>query len=233
VTVANTGNVMARPTKVHVEIFDKLNKTQLESTNITEMGSVEPFTTGSIAIAVPTKLTIDQYWARVTAYKDETVLKEENMVFEIVAVGSLQKSGNLKELQLNKKAAVGEVAKITGVFENTGKSNYSAKLVSEIYKGKKLIGVAESDLTTVNMGKTENIIAYFTPDSSGNFTIKSWVDYSGGKSNKRESKIAVGSIGLLGLTRIQTIALFGLIIAIIYVIYRKKRKERYRTNIMK
>ena len=226
VTVTNTGNVTARPTKVHVEIFDKLNKTKLESTDVTEMGSVEPFTTGSIAIAVPTKLTIDQYWARVTAYKDETVLKEENMVFEIVAVGSLQKSGNLKEIQLNKKSAVGEVVKIIGVFENTGKANYSAKLVSEIYKGKKLIKVAEGDLTTVNTGKTENLSVYFTPEASGNFTIKSRVDYSGGKSNERESGIAVGNVGWFGLAWFQIIALLGLIIAIIYVIYSKKKKNK-------
>ncbi len=199
VTIINTGNVEARPTKVHVEVFDKLNEKLLESQDVTEMGSVEPFETGDIAILVPTKLKIDQYWARISAYRGDILLKEENLVFEIVEVGSLQKNGNLKELSCNKRVSVGEIVKITGVFENTGQSDYAAKLAAEIYKGEKLLKVVESEPVNVGKGKTENLIAYFTPETPGNYLIKAHVAYSGGKSSEKEFKFSVGNPGVLGL----------------------------------
>lgn len=233
ITIINTGNVEAKPTKVHVEVFDKFNKNLLESQDVIEMGSVEPFETGDIAISVPTKLGIDQYWARISAYKDEALLGEQSLVFEIVEIGSLQKNGNLKELLCNKKATIGEVVKITGVFENTGQSNYSAKLVAEIYKNGKLVKLAESDLANVNTGKTENLSAYFTPDVSGEYTVKAHVAYSGGKTPEKESKISVGNVGLLAsiggislLGLISTVAIFLLILigAIIIMVVSLKKK---------
>jgi hypothetical protein len=224
-TIINTGNVEARPTKVHIEVFDKLNEKQLESQDVTEMGSVEPFETGDIAITVPTKLGIDQYWTKISAYRDEALLKEESLVFEIVEVGSLQKNGDLKELLCNKKAAIGEIVKITGVFENTGQSNYSAKLVAEIFKKGKLVKLVESDLATVNKGKTENLSAYFTPEGLGKYTVKVHVAYSGGKTPEKEAKISVGKIGLLALTPIVAAVLLILIAAIITsVVYLKKKR---------
>jgi hypothetical protein len=230
-TIINTGNVEARPTKVHVEVFDKFDENMLESQDIVEMGSVEPFVTGDITIPVPTKLGIDQYWARISVYRDEVLLKEQSLVFEIVEVGSLQKNGNLKELLCNQKVAIGEVVKITGVFENTGQSNYSAKLVAEIYKNGKLVKLAESDLTNVNTGKTENLSAYFTPDVSGEYIVKAQVTYSGGKTPEKEAKISVGNVGLLasvgaiGLPPAVAVALLIFIVAIIILTayFKKKR----------
>ena len=84
VIVINTGNIEAKPTKVKVEIYDKYNLKLLESHEVTKMESVKPFTTGNIAVSVPTKLGIDQYWARISVYKDETVIKNQSLVFEIV-----------------------------------------------------------------------------------------------------------------------------------------------------
>ena len=234
--IINTGNVTARPTKVHVEVFDKFNKNLLESQDIIEMGSVEPFVTGDIVIPVPTKLGIDQYWARISVYKNEVLLKEQDLVFEIVPVGNLQKNGNLKEILCNKKAAIGEVVKITGVFENTGQSNYSAKLVAEIYKNGKLVKLVESDLVNVNKGKTENLSAYFTPDVSGEYTIKAHVAYSGGKTPEKEFKISVGNVGLLasigsiglhGLIPTVAIFLLILVVAIIIIVVSLKKKKNH------
>jgi len=232
ITIINTGNVEARPTKVHIEVFDKFNENLLESQDIIEMGSVEPFVTGDIAIHVSNKLGINQYWARISVYRDEVLLKEQSLVFEIVEVGSLQKNGNLKELLCNQKADIGETVKITGVFENTGQSNYSAKLVAEIYKNDKLVKLVESDLATVNIGQAENLSAYFTPDSSGEYIVKAHVAYSGGKTPEKEFKISVGNIGLLasigsislpGFISIAAIFLLILIVAIITIaVYFKK-----------
>lgn len=231
VTVINAGNVMARPTKVQVEVYDKFNKEKLESTNVTEMGSVEAFATGDIVIPVPTKLGMDQYWARISAYKDESLLKAENLVFEIVPVGSLQKNGNLKEIICNKKADIGETVKITGVFENNGKSNYSAKFVAEIYTNNKLIKMVESDLANVNIGQTENLSVYFAPEVLGVYTVKAHVAYTGGKTGEKEAKISVGDVGLLASGDLLSPVLIAaavllILIAVIIVIAMYLRKKR-------
>jgi uncharacterized membrane protein len=227
VTINNTGNVEAHPTKVHVEVFDKLNTELLESQDIAEMGSVAPFTTGDIAISIPTKLGIGQYWARISAYKDEALLKKQDLVFEIVPLGSLKKKGNLKNLIFNQKAGVGETVKITGVFENTGESNYSAKLVAEIYKNEKMIKAVESDLANMKSGKTENLSAYFTPDVAGKYTAKVHVAYSGEKTQEKQAIISVGGAGLFSLASVIIISLLILIVAVIILaVYFKKKTKK-------
>jgi hypothetical protein len=231
ITIINSGNVNARPTKVNVEIYDKFNKELLESHDIIEMGSVAPFTTGDIIISIPVKLERDQYWARVSAYKNENLLKEEKLTFEIVEVGSLQKKGELKEILYNKKADIGETVKITGVFENTGKANYSAKLVAEIYKNDKMVKMIESDLSNVIKGQVENLPVYFTPETLGVYTVKAHVAYTGGKTGEKEAKISVGNVGLLadgGLLRSVLFIIAGLLILSVVLIgifmYLRKNK---------
>ena len=232
-TIINSGNVNARPSKVSVEIYDKFNKELLESHNIIEMGSVAPFTTGDIIISIPVKLERDQYWARVSAYKNENLLKEEKLTFEIVEVGSLQKKGELKEILYTKKADIGETVKITGVFENTGKANYSAKLVAEIYKNDKMVKMIESDLATINIGQTENLFVYFTPEVSGIYTVKARVVYAGAKTPEKEFIISVGNIGWLasvGLSGFNWVTicviLFSVIIVISILVFFKKKKYK-------
>ena len=203
------------------------------------MGSVKPFSTGDIAIPIQTKLGIGQYWARISAYRDETVQKEENLVFEIVPVGSLQKTGNLKDLICAKTAAIGETIKINGVFENTGLSDYSAKLVAEIYKNDKLIKLVESDLADVTAGKTENLSAYFAPEEPGEYTVKAHVAYSGKKTPEKETQVLVrnavllaslASFGLSGFMPWAAIFILFLIVVIIImaVIFKKRNTNKTR-----
>jgi len=196
---------------------------------VIEMSSIEPFAAGSITISVPTKQGLGQYWARVSAYKESVVLKEQNLVFEIVPVGSLQKKGDLKELLCNKTAAIGEIVKITGVFENTGQSEYSAKLTAEIFKDEKLIKISEGEPINVGIGKTENLIAYFTPTSAGDYIIKAHAAYSGGKSGEKEFKFSVGNGGVLGLATARNAILPILLVIltgglVVLVVYLKKKR---------
>ena len=231
-TLNNTGNVTARPTKVHVDVFDKVNANLLESQDVTDMGVVEPLTTGNITILVPTKQGLGQYWARIYVYKNEVLMKEQNLVFEIVPVGSLHNTGDLKELLCNKTAALGEIVKITGVFENTGQSGFSAKLTAEIYKDEKLIKISEGEPTNVGTGKTENLITYFTPTSAGDYLIKAYVSFSGGKTGGKEFKFYVGNPGVLGLATVRggilpvlSVIMIAGIITITVYLWKKRAKK--------
>jgi hypothetical protein len=105
-TIANTGNMVARPTKVHVDFFDKYNLKLLESHDITEIESVNPFATEDVVILVPTKLKNDQYWARVSVYKEETLLKEDSLVFEIIGNSDLLASAGLFGINLGIKGII-------------------------------------------------------------------------------------------------------------------------------
>jgi hypothetical protein len=228
-TINNTGNVTARPTKVHVELYDKFNSALLESSDISEMGSVKPFEVGNIVIPIATKLGLDQYWAKISAYNNETILREDSMVFEIVGVGNLNKSGNLKDVIYEKRVGVGEITKITGIFENTGQTNYSAKLVAEVFRNGKLQKVIEGDLINVEQGKTENFNIYFTPDESGEYIIKAHVVYSGGKTAEKEIKISaggslIGGVIMSGLISSKTVLVVVVlfILVLIWVIKKKR-----------
>jgi len=90
----NRGNVEARPTKLTVNFWDKYGKEQLESKKITDFSGIEaikPFSEGEIKIEIPIEFEPEQCWAKVKVYQDEELLKSEDIFFEIVEVGGLEK----------------------------------------------------------------------------------------------------------------------------------------------
>jgi len=177
-TVANTGNVKARPTGVHIDIYDKFKNTLLESYDVTEMEFVDAFKRDDIQIKIPNKLGVGQYWAVISVYRDDILLKEQSLVFEIVEVGRFKKEGILKQIINKEEVEPGEIIKITGVFQNTGEVLLSAKLISEIYTDGRMVNLAESESISVDKGKTENFTAYFFSTKKGQYIIKSYVAYS-------------------------------------------------------
>ncbi len=107
ILVNNTGNVRAKPSKVQVEIYDKFKEALLASQDITEMGFVAPFKRDEIIIELSIDLSIGQYWAVVSVYRDDLLLKEDSLVFEVLEPGSLQKQA--KESEFNAEKAVAAI----------------------------------------------------------------------------------------------------------------------------
>ena len=90
----NRGNVEAKPTKLTADFWDKYKSEQLESTEITdfsEIKAVAPFSEGEITLSLPIQFEPEQYWANVKVYHDEEILKSEDIFFEIVEAGGLEK----------------------------------------------------------------------------------------------------------------------------------------------
>ncbi|KPJ55184.1 hypothetical protein AMJ47_01570 [Parcubacteria bacterium DG_72] len=226
-TINNTGNVKARPTKVHVDIYDKFKEIFLESYDITEMGFVDAFRKDDIIIEIPNKLSAEQYWAVVSVYRDNILLEEESVVFEIVEAGSLEKQGILKELLIDKEEfGLAEVVKITGLFENTGQVILSAKLVLEINKDDKLIDLIEGELVEIDVNGTKNLVAFFKPPEIGKYTIKGYAIYSGKTSSSKELRFKVKSSSLVASIGSGPIGAIGAIILLIIVgigMFIKKR----------
>jgi hypothetical protein len=92
--ITNKGNILAKPTKVTVDFFDKYYATKLSSQTFTDFSGVQgiaPFSNGEITLQVPTQLTPEQYWADISVYHDDQVLKSDHLTFEIVKAGTLKK----------------------------------------------------------------------------------------------------------------------------------------------
>ncbi len=89
----NKGNVSAKPTKLTADIFDKFNTTKIDSFTLTDFSAVAgvgSFSEGQIELQLPIQLPPEQYWANVSVYQDEKVLKSSDITFNIVEAGALK-----------------------------------------------------------------------------------------------------------------------------------------------
>lgn len=84
VNLENTGNTRIRPSKVHLDIYDESHLKLLKSGDITEMSWVEPFATKHSRGELPVDLSLGEYWADVTAYKEGESLGINKIYFKVV-----------------------------------------------------------------------------------------------------------------------------------------------------
>jgi len=92
--ILNRGNAQAKPTRLTIDFFDKYKQAKIDSRDLTDFSNIKAvvaFSEGEIKLEIPMQLAIEQYWAKVTVYQDEKVLKSEEITFDIVARGSLKK----------------------------------------------------------------------------------------------------------------------------------------------
>jgi len=93
--ILNEGNVLAKPTKVTIDIFDKYNSTKIKSFDITDFSNVAgvgSFSQGDLTFQLPIQLSPEQYWANISVYQDDKLLKTDDLTFNIAAVGTLKKA---------------------------------------------------------------------------------------------------------------------------------------------
>jgi len=86
--IENIGNLEGSPTKVHLDVYDILGDTLLESGDDTSLDSVKPFEIKEIFAEFPTNLGIGQHWSEVKVYKDDEIIREERIFFSIVERGA-------------------------------------------------------------------------------------------------------------------------------------------------
>ena len=82
--IENIENLEGSPSKVHLDVYDILGKTLLESGDDTSLDSVKPFEIKEIYAQFPTNLGIGQYWSEVKVYKDDEIVREERLFFSIL-----------------------------------------------------------------------------------------------------------------------------------------------------
>ncbi len=90
-TIKNLGNVKAKPTKVHFDVYDSSGKKLLESIDARKIkGEVKPFETKDIIAEIPTKLPSGSYNAFFKIYKNQQIVKEGNLHLSILPYGSIE-----------------------------------------------------------------------------------------------------------------------------------------------
>ena len=87
----------------------------------------------------------------------------------------------------------GNLAKVCAVFTNTGQIEVWAEFNGEVYLGGELIEVIKSEKLLVKRDSTENLAAYFTPQQTGEYSVKGYVLFEGKKTNVLETKVTIGN----------------------------------------
>jgi hypothetical protein len=136
--------------------------------------------------------------------------------FQLSPLGTLSRKGEFSGLSLQGEPRLGELAKLSAKFTNTGQLNLRARLISELYLGSRLIGLIHGEEKMVRAGQTEQLLAYFTPNSSGNYLLTTRVSYEGEETPQKELSFRIESDSpakaLLGLTISLSIIALGLLI---------------------
>ncbi len=87
--IENLGNIKAAPTKVSFDIYDSNRKELLESTETTKMEKVEPFEIEKIVAELPTKLPPGSYWAKFKIFKEDEIVRGEELHLGILPYGTI------------------------------------------------------------------------------------------------------------------------------------------------
>jgi len=82
--VENLGNVKARPSKVHLDVYDDNHQNLLSSGDDTELDWIPPFQTQEIIAEFPVDLEpTQQYWAEIKIYKEDELLLADQRRFNV------------------------------------------------------------------------------------------------------------------------------------------------------
>jgi len=224
--VLNSGNVRLRP-KIKIDIWDK---DQIEIIKSQEFRGNEilPSTSGLVSLRIKSNdLEISQYWVEVSALDCHS---SKLLTFDILAEGALKAEGLLLDINVKKSAYVGETIPIIARFQNTGQKEVNAQFKGKISLGNKIVQILESEKVNVPISEVNRFSFYFTPKSSGKYTISGNVFYSGKKTFESSAMIDVISKGInlnsLLITIVYTILSIILLFFIIFLFFMINRQRK-------
>ena len=222
--ITNDGNVKVSP-NVIITILSQDKKTILKTIN-TSLKEILPSLTKTIETSVQSDgLKIGQYWANVSVYKENKILKNKIQSFDILEKGALHTEGELKQIWNAPWTKEGSIVKIIAMFKNTGETLVTAKFKGEVYLNGNLVDVLESEDVDINPGEESNLTTYFKPPSAGKYTIKGEVYFNNKISETKESILNVTNeipIPLGNTTILIAGSALSLLLGIGYIIYKKR-----------
>jgi hypothetical protein len=188
VFLQNTGNVEVSPL-----ITANITKNGIPVGNVTKNDTKVRAGAGQFLIAEwdTTGNTEADYIARVSVALNGEDIATEDLPFKILPLGTLMRSGELKEIVVNGAAIVNLATKMTATFANTGQIDTWAEFTGEIYKDDQLVDTFTGEKLLIEKGTEGNLFAYFKLAEAGEYTIKGWVVYEGKKTDVKEITFTV------------------------------------------
>ena len=192
----NTGNVVATP-QITVEITTQ-DGTAINHFTSSEF-NVKPEKHETIPLEWDTTgRDPGDYIANVSVVLGDAIIKQEQLNFAILPVGTLTRSGSLTELKFGGEPSLGILTAIQATFVNTGQIDTKAKFVGEVYHNDTLIDTLQGEELLVATGNIELLKAYFRPDQQGEYRIKGYVIYEGKKTEEKEISFTITKAGEVG-----------------------------------
>ena len=84
IKIENTGNVRTKPDRVYAEIFDQYHQKLLTTSETQDLDWIPSFTTKGIVAKLPAKLERGTYWAEFKIFKEDQILREGKIAFEVI-----------------------------------------------------------------------------------------------------------------------------------------------------
>jgi len=192
----NTGNVVATPL-ITVKIATQ-DGTTINNFTSSEF-NVKPQKHETILLEWDTTgKEPGDYIANISVTLGDSVIKQEQLNFAILPVGTLTRSGSLTELKFGGEPGLGVLTAIQATFVNTGKIDTKAKFVGEVYHNDILVDTLQSEELLVIIGDVELLESYFKPDQPGEYRIKGYVIYEGKKTEEKEISFTITKDGEVG-----------------------------------
>jgi hypothetical protein len=184
----NTGNVIATPI-----VKTTILKNNLVIDEFTHSDKSFPINSAGIIELKWNTIgqTVGDYVADVKVFLDENLISEKNLALKILERGTLTAQGKILNVNIPTEIDLGQIIKIEVQFQNTGEIDIRAKINGEIYSNNQLINVINGDETLIGIDKKETLVAYFKPESPGDYLIKGKVLYEGKSVNMDTISIKV------------------------------------------
>lgn len=188
-TVNNTGNIAVLPT-MQLEVHDS-SGAAVGSISSSE-STVGPETSRALTAAWDTSgHAMGPYTARVSVFFRDLLIGTKEAPFEIIAPGSLVRSGDLTSLSLVNDPRAGEVAKFVASFANTGETELQAEFSGELYRGDRLVGAIGSQELDSEPGETVDLEVLAPVERSGEYKLRGFVNYGGNNTRTLETPFTV------------------------------------------
>jgi hypothetical protein len=132
-----------------------------------------------------------EYTAKVVVSLNGEVLKQKAIVFNILPLGQLTRSGEITDVTIEGSTVVGITCKVEATFKNTGQIDTNVYFTGEAYLGDTFIQVITSDTLLVKRGQEGVLTAYYNPEQGGDITLKIQANYEGKLSEIKEVAVKV------------------------------------------
>jgi hypothetical protein len=184
----NTGNVAVAPL---IDVTINRNGEKVDNFNYSNT-SMKPNQGDFIDVQWDTSQhEPGDYTAKVNVLLEGSQIYSQELPFKILPLGSLTRSGEIRDIQVIGSPRLGSVSKVEALFENTGAADVMAKLTGEVYLDDNLAQTLGGDQVLVEKGKQATLSAYFTPSQEGKYTLKAQVDFGGKKTDIKEITLDV------------------------------------------